>query len=157
MENDFCKLGDFTVWIYLNECRFEIDRWIERIFSDMKFLEQQDSTVTYEIPKASMFGLVAKGYRNSDDILEVDRLRKETPELSEQDAIARALAATGNNPSSTAVQKSALGMLFGAIEKSKATYNFNEYAVSPSTLEQVFNNFVGGYFDGKNAIEAAAA
>jgi len=40
-----------------------------------------------------------------------------------------------------------LGVLFGTIEKVKKDFGVQEYAVSPTSLEQIFNNFVTGRQD----------
>lgn len=42
---------------------------------------------------------------------------------------------------------SALGILFGTIEKVKDEYCIKEYAITPTALEQIFNNFVTGRDD----------
>lgn len=40
-----------------------------------------------------------------------------------------------------------LGILFGVIKKIKAEYHISEYWITPTWLEQIFNNFVTGRDD----------
>ena len=59
--------------------------------------------------------------------------------------VSRSSAQTVSGPGSG--KRSELGILFGVIEKIKQTYGVAEYAISPTSLEQIFNNFVTGRMD----------
>lgn len=47
----------------------------------------------------------------------------------------------------SAEKRSELGVLFGVMEQIRANYGVDEYSISPTSLEQIFNAFVTGRLD----------
>merc|ERR1719316_284330 len=64
--------------------------------------------------------------------------------LEKQGFTVRMRLATGDNEADKAsgVSGAALAALFDWIETSKSTLKLQEYSLSPTTLEQIFNSFV---------------
>lgn len=136
IQTDQCRLVMFTEWLIIATCRLKLDSFIRGLLPGSSFLEQQGATLGFQIPKRTLAMLKEQGARNSTTVL----ARLEGGFDNEATSSTKKGADTGK-------ANAPLGVLFGVLEKIKASYGIQEYAITPTALEQIFNNFVTGRDD----------
>jgi hypothetical protein len=146
----------FIEWVMISYMRIKLAEFITDILPGCEFVEQIGVTLDFQVSASTMRSLHARGLETSEALLgewnskhnkeDAHKIRASNRRASLK---AYADSVKDENLHMKDSGNASLGLIFGTIEAVRHDFNIEEYAIAPTTLETIFNNFASGREDEK--------